>query len=60
LIIKGQQIQRNTTGDRNLLMIDIARAICPNGMRRGVLLVQVGITSEIIGLFSLGIWYAKN
>jgi hypothetical protein len=41
-------------------MIDIARVICPNGMRRGVPLVQVGITSEIIGLFLLGIWYAKN
>jgi hypothetical protein len=40
-------------------MIDIARVICPNGMRREVPLVQVRITSEI-GLFSLGIWYAKN
>jgi hypothetical protein len=40
-------------------MIDIARVICPNGERRGILLVQVRITSEI-GLFLLGIWYAKT
>ena len=47
-------------GERNLLMIDIVRLICPNGTWRGIPVVQLRTTSEIIGLFSLGIWYATN
>jgi hypothetical protein len=47
------------TGDRNLLMIDIARVICPNGTRRGLCLFRSRSPRRLLG-FLLGIWYATN